>query len=105
MMRRLKRNAAIVHALYEAQPQRRRKILATCPSDLLLCIADCAVNILKGNCRVDRRQRRVLAQHRHTLRRIRYETPQRIRARLLRQHTGPLLSALLRPAVVALNGF
>lgn len=98
-MHRLRRNSKLLSALV-AEKRRWRHHINKASPDLLLCLSDCAKNILAGNVTVNSKQYSLLMRHKQLLRAIRPRTSlKRIRSLLTAYATPCFLKALIEPAL------
>ena len=62
-MKRIKANYHILHVLKLARPKLRIAITSNCDSDLVNCIRECVLNVLKGNIALTCCEKRKLIKH------------------------------------------
>lgn len=67
---RLRRNYKLLKLLKKAKQSQRKKLLETADKDLILCLCDCANNILKGNIRLKPKEKEKLRRHKTALREL-----------------------------------
>jgi hypothetical protein len=65
---RLHRNFKFLKKLKRADKKQRRKLLETAEKDSILCVCDCANNILKGNINLKPKEKKQLSRHKEVLR-------------------------------------
>lgn len=97
-----KKNTDILRALYHLNPAQRISVLKKANPQLIRCICECALNILKGNVSLEPHQKSKLKRHAHTLRRLAnakaggIETKRRI---IVQKGNGLFLTTLLVPII------
>jgi len=94
---RLKRNISFLRQLKQASVRKRKLLIAAARPDHLKCIAECAHNIVRGNVRISKGQKKKLKKHAKFIRLIaqkRFSLPKK--KRLLVQRGG-FLPALIAP--------
>ena|SRR5215469_12920445 len=69
-MKRIKSNYSALELLKKAKPKLRKAILLNCGSDLLKCVGECALNVLRGTVKLTKCSKRKLRKHRGLLRKI-----------------------------------
>src|SRR5215469_13183597 len=98
-MKRIKSNYSALQLLWKAKPKLRKAVLLNCSPDLLKCVGECALNVLRGNVRLTKCSKRKLREHRRLLRKIADKSVSvDKKRRLIVQRGGfllPLLSAVL----------
>ena len=96
MTSRLKRQAPLLLALAKAHPHVCRSILRGADKDLLQCLSECALNIIKGNITLKPAEKARLTKYRQKLRKIANK-----KVSLKQKHkivqTGGFAPALLAP--------
>lgn len=65
---RFRRNYKFLKELKKAKKVKRRQLLESAPKDSILCLCDCANNILRGNVPLKLREKKCLSHHKSTLR-------------------------------------
>lgn len=99
-----KKNAILLQAICEASPQQRRALVNSADLQLVRCICECALNILKGNVPLKSTEKKKLSKHRLFLRKLAklgksLKTKKKI---IVNQKGGSLLPLILAPVVSAL---
>jgi hypothetical protein len=98
-MKRVKSNYNVLHVLKNAKPKLRKAIISNCTPDLINCISECALNVLRGTIKLSTCMKRKLRKHRGQLRKVTDKSvPLTSKRRLVVQKGGflvPLLSAVL----------
>ena len=103
MSRTLKRNAAFIKLLHNANPKTRKAMLKShCTDDFINCVSECCVNVLKGHVPLTKAQFEPLRYRRRTLRALSLKKTSRNEKRKLIQ-TGGFLGFLLGPIVSLLG--
>ena len=69
-MNRLRSQSSTLHLLHKAKPSLRKAIIANGNEELIRCICDCALNILKGNAPISQQDKRRLGRHKQNLRKL-----------------------------------
>ena len=67
---RLCRNFKLLKKLKKASRSQRKKILEAANNDFILCLCDCAHNILKGNVTLKPKEKTKLSRHKQILRNL-----------------------------------
>lgn len=104
---RLRRNFNKLKLLKKAKKSQRRKLLEAADNDLILCLCDCANNILKGNVNLNPKQKKQLARHKGAIRSLvsrgkSKKTINKKRKLLIQQ--GGFLPMLLGPILSVASG-
>lgn len=68
MSARVKRYLPTLKAILRLSPQKRRRLLANCPKDLMDIFCECTWNVIKGNIKLTPAQLRKLRRQRKSLR-------------------------------------
>ena len=101
MTSRVKRQAPLLLALAKAHPHICKAILHGADKDLLHCLSECALNILKGNVKLKPSDKARLTKYRQKLRKVADK-----RVSLKQKHkmvqTGGFTPALLAPLLAPL---
>lgn len=90
------KNAAILRALQHLSPEQRRLVISKGDKSLIKCIAECALNVLKGNVSINKSHKKKLRNYAAHLRKLtsKKRTLQG-RKKIIVQKGGGLLTALL----------
>ena len=102
-MDRLKKHCDILRLLYKAKPKVRASLIQNASTDLLTCLAECSINILKGNVPLTKTQKEKLRRQRHKLRLLTSKKVSKTNKKKIIQKGG-FLSALLAPIVGGILG-
>ena len=102
---RLRRNFKYLKYLKKAQRNQRCALLKSAHKDLILCICDCAVNVLKGNVRLTAKHKKALRRYRAALRALTENRRGVETKRKLLIQKGGFLPFLLAPILSAAGGF
>ena len=104
MTRRLKDHTHALQALSKSSKKRRTAILKHADKDLVVCLGECALNVLKGRVPLTPSQKKKLSRHKTHLRALaNKKTTHAKRKRLLIQKGG-FLGSLLVPILSTLGG-
>lgn len=96
MSQRIRRNFTSLQALAKASKAIKSSMISNATKDFILCLVECATNLIRGNVRLTSRQFQSLKRHRAELERlVKPRTSQRDRKAILQN--GGFLGALLRP--------
>ena len=108
MSARLRRHASVLQTLASAKPPLQKAIIKNASNDLVNCLCECALNILKGHVPLKSRQKKLLCRHKQVLRSLAKKNISVPRKRKLIQKggflgalIGPLLGAVI-PAISSL---
>ena len=105
-MRRIRKNLHTLHVLKNASPALIKGLICKADKDLVGAICECAHNILNGNIKLTKSQRRKLTKHKSGLRALVDKRVSHGRKRKVIQKggfLGSLLSAAL-PVIAGLFG-
>jgi len=108
MTSRLDRRASTLKRLSRANQKMAQNILKSAGDDLIKCICDCTLNVLKGNVRVSPKQKSKLKRHKKALRDLAKKKVSLKRKRQIIQNgsfLAPLLSAVIPAIASLLTGF
>lgn len=104
MSLRIKRNAVLLKALYDASPQKRKDIIAHCSPDFLQALCEIALNLLKGNIPLSNCQYAKLKRQKKIIRLLAdKKTSLKRKHRALKKQTGGFILPLLSAAVPLLG--
>jgi hypothetical protein len=99
MSKRIKEHRTLLRKLCNCYGKERMKLLKkNCSKSFILCICECAKNILKGNVAMNSRQSKELRRRKHMLRSLALKRTSLSKKKKIIQ-TGGFLGALLRPIV------
>ena len=107
MTSRLKRQAPLLQAIAEGHPQVVKAILRGADNELIKCLAECALNILKGGVAFDREQKTNLIKHKQKIRKLAEKKISLKNKHKIIQTGGfatALLAPLLKPIIAPLAG-
>ena len=96
MAHSLKKHADVLNVLVKTKPKVQKAIIQTADKDLVNCLCDCALNVLKANVPLTPSQKRKLARHKQGLRALISPKTSVSKKRKVLQ-TGGFLPALLGP--------
>ena len=68
MTGRLKKHADTLHFMAKAKPKVNKALIEARDKELINCLCECALNVLKGNVPLSHDQKRKLARHKTGLR-------------------------------------
>jgi|ERR1700733_1125585 len=98
MSSRLLKNLQHLKLIKEAPPIARKHILKECKKNILCCICECALNILKGNVPLKKSQKSKLARFKQKLRKLASKkTRSKVKKRIIQ--SGGFIGALLTPVL------
>ena len=99
MAKRVQKHLKTLEVLETAKPKLRKGILENSEKDLIHCICECCLNILKGNVELTPEQKRRLSYHKMNIRKLSSrDTPFSEKREILIQKGG-FLPALLGPII------
>lgn len=101
---RLRRNFNYLKYLRKAKKQERCSLLKTAHRDLIVCICDCAANVLQGRVRISSKHKKALQRHKATLRTLAEKRKGIKTKRQLLIQRGGFLPALLAPILTVAGG-
>lgn len=102
--KRLRRNLQFLKSLKKAKKRQRSTILKSANKDLILCICDCAYNVLKGNVHLKPKDKKALRRHKRALRALAEKRVALKRKQKLLVQKGGFLPFLLAPILSAAGG-
>ena len=104
MSKRIRNNLPYLQVLAKSKPKIRKVIIEHGPSDVILCICECTVNVLKGTVPISVNQKRQLSRYKKHLRALANKKISRAKKKkILNQKGGNLLTALLPPVLTVLG--
>jgi hypothetical protein len=99
-MKKIKSNFNTLQLLKDAKPKLRKAIIANCTPELLKCICECVVNVLKGNLTLSSCAKRKLQKHKGQRRKVadKSVSPAKKKRIIVQKggFIGPLLAAVLQ---------
>ena len=107
MSSRVKRQALILKALSQAHPHVCWAILCGADKDLLQCLSECALNVLKGNVKLTPGQKASLTKYKQKLRKLankKVSLKEKNRIIQTGGFTPALLTPLLKLIIIPLAG-
>lgn len=94
MKNRLRNNAELLTFLCSCQPKTSKVILKSAPPELINCISEICLNILKGNVDINANRKKVLGRYKSIIRQLaKRSTRQSTKKKLIQK--GGFLSAIL----------
>ena len=103
MSSRLQRNLELIKFLVSKSRAKRQHLYRSCQNDLIMCIADCCLNAIKGNVTLTDEEQCKLKRYRNLIRTLaRKSVPLKDKRELLIQRGGALTTLLL--PILALAG-
>ena len=96
MADRLKKHLELMKILHKAKPKLKKGILANVDDDVIKCICECCLNILKGNVEITDQQKVKLHRYKRQLYALCERKPLKAKRAILNQ-TGGLVPAVLGP--------
>jgi len=97
MAYRLRRNWDFLKLLSNGKRNVRRKILSTGHNDLIKCISECCLNVIKGNVNLNPEQKTKLIKHKKVIRKLARKRLALKKKRTILLQKGGALPALLIP--------
>ena len=104
MTRRLKDNAYALRILGGASPKKRKNILKHADKELITCLGECALNVLKGRVHLIPSQKKKLSPHKTHLRALADKKSTHAKRKQLLIQKGGFLGSLLAPILSTLGG-
>lgn len=96
--------STVEHLKLLGKCKNKRALLRKCPNSIIKSVSECALNLLKGNIPLTKRQKNCLAQHKRTLRKLGdKKVPLFKKRRILVQKGEGFLSVLIPAAVSILS--
>lgn len=96
MTSRLRRNVDFLKLLSQASHYKRKKVYRCCNNDLIICVADCCLNVIKGNVPLDEEDKLKVKRHRKLIRLLaKREIPLKKKREVLIQKGGALTPLLI----------
>jgi len=104
MSHRLKQNASLLQAMTSVKPHLRVHILEKCSNEVIKCLAECALNILKDNIKLNSQQLKNLQRYKQAVRKLAdKKLSLKEKRRLLQQKSGSTALVILTPIVELLS--
>jgi hypothetical protein len=103
MTDRLERNLDFLKILAKATRRKRTKIISQCNADLICCLSECCLNVIKGNVPLKPDDKKRLNRHRKLVRLLAKKKPSLTRKRTLLLQKGGALPALLIPVLTVVG--
>ena len=103
MSKRVRKHAPVLHALSKAKPKLAKKIIEHAENDLIHCICECALNVLKGNLHLTPAHKKRLRRHLAGLRAL-VDRKKSLPAKRKVIQRGGCLGALLGAIIPAIGG-
>ena len=107
MSSRVKRQAPLLQALAQANPHICKAILRGADKDLLQCLSECALNVLRGNVTLTGPQKAKLTKYKQKLRKVANKKVSLKEKHKIVQTGGfapALLAPLVKPVIAPLAG-
>ena len=99
MSRRLRNNVPYLHVLARGNNTQRQGILEGANTDLVKCLCECALNVLKGNVPLSHQEKTKLKGHKRSLRFLTDKKVGLQRKKKLVQQKGGFIAALAAPVL------
>lgn len=99
MSERLKKNVPYLHVLARGSPTQRQGVLKGANTDLVKCLCECALNILKGNVPLSAAHKRKLKTQKKSLRLLSNKKVSIVRKKKLINQKGGFISAIAAPVL------
>lgn len=97
-------NAKLMRLLHKCKPHAQKAIIGGAPNEVVNCLCEVALNILKGNVPLDNKQKTSLSKYKSGLRSLaKKSTSQKKKRQILQRGgflgalLGPLLGTILKP--------
>ena len=104
MSKRLKQHAPKLRMLWKLnRPKKQRWLKKNLDKDFLLCLCECTLNILNGNIKLLPRQKKMLEEHKESLRQLVNKKVSMRKKHKIVQDGGAFIGALLGPIVSILG--
>jgi hypothetical protein len=104
MSKRMKRSLPYLQVMAMCKPKLRKMLVAHAPSDVVMAICECALNLLKGVIPLTLRQKRVLSRYKTHLRALaNKKVSQKRKRKYLSQKGGGILTSVLPPVLNVLG--
>ncbi len=103
MSARLKRNAKWLHAMHKAKPKLNKALIQAAEKDLILCLCECAYNLIKNKDKLSEGHLKKLRAHGKDIEQIVAKKVSIPKKKKILQKGG-LLTALLAPIVLDVLG-
>ena len=96
---RLWRNAPHLKALKKSSAKQRKNIISKGKADLINCICDCCLNLVNGNLKVNKVQRKTLIHHAADIRALSKKGKSFKKRKEILVQRGGFIPALLTPVL------
>ena len=96
MANHLKKHSDMLSVMSKANPKVNKVLIQNANKDLVYCLCECALNVLKGNVTLNRGQKRKLTRHKQGLRSLVQPKTSILKKKKILQQGG-FLPALLGP--------
>lgn len=101
----IKKYGPFLEGLCNIPHRNRQKIINDCPKEILDCVGECCLNLIKGNVKLTNAQKEKLRSREND---IRYLSTKRVavadKKKILNQKGGALLGLLLKPLLGSVLG-
>lgn len=88
-----------MRVIYKSSPKLRKAIIKELPNDAVRCFGECSHNVIKGNVKLGRSQKRQLSRYKNQLRRLASKATSIPEKRRVLTQNGGLPLALLAPII------
>ena len=99
MASRVKKHLDSLKILRKAKPKFRKNFLLGADNDLIKCLCECSLNVLNGNIKLSKNQKKSLRKHRKNIRTLAAKKVGLKRKRKILIQKGGFLPALLAPVL------
>ncbi len=104
MSKPMRRSLLYLQIMAVCKPKLRKMLIAHAPSDVIMAICECSLNVLKGVIPMTPRQKRMLSRYKTHLRALaNKKVSQKRKRRYLNQKGGGLLTTVLPPVLSVLG--
>jgi hypothetical protein len=104
-MKKIKSNFNTLQLLKDAKPKLRKAIIANCTPELVKCICECVVNVLKGNLTLSSFAKRKIQKHKGQLRKVAYKSVSLAKKKRIILQKGGFIGQLLAAVLPNLGSF
>ena len=104
MTQNVRNHAHMLKVLSESSPRLRKSILQHADSNLVKCLCECSLNVLKGNVSLSPHQKRKLSRHKQKLRALANPKLSKAKKKKLLIQQGGFVGALIGPVLSTLAG-
>ena len=96
---RLRRNIPHLKKLKKVPTKQRKEIISQASADLINCICDCCLNVVKGNLQINQTQKKKLGRHAVSIRALSKKGQSLKKRKQILIQKGGFLPALIAPVL------